>query len=86
MNNLVCECCGKSHPLNITWDKYDKLDELGYVATADCKDVRRRIQEGHCKIVYEDDFHLAYIHIDNIRSQSLLHYVLGLLDKILIED
>ena len=88
MISYTCECCGDSHKLNITHEKYHKLDKLGYVANADCKDARRRIQDGYCNIVFEDENHIAYIHTHNIKPkpQSLWQYFLSWADKTLIPN
>ena len=87
MSNLLCECSGDEHNLkNITSEKYFELDRLGYVTNADCKATRRRIRDGHCKIVFEDENHLAYIHVDDIKPQSLWQYFLSWADKTLTLD
>ena len=77
MDNYICECCGDSHKLNITTEEYTKLDRLGYVSNADCKDARKDIQNGHYKIVFENKEHLVCIHVDDVKLQSLWQYFLN---------
>ena len=89
MNSLCCECCGNTHNLKITWERFRELrelDRLGYVSTADCKATRRRIRDGYCKVVFEDENHLVYIHTDDIKPQSLLQYFLNWADKTLTSN
>jgi hypothetical protein len=86
MSNYICECSGDSHKLNITDEKYNKLDRLGYVANANCENMRKDIQGRYYKIVFEDESHIAYIHVDDIESQSLWQYFLNWADKTLTSN